>query len=353
MFETHSEKRKGKRVKNDRLGVASSSNNDLDVLFEIYYNAKLAEGRAKRTLEKYRLIFGNFCKYLDVHRVGRDFRNINVDLIRNYVSWLLEDYVQFEDHKFKPDSSKKKGLSPRTANDYLKTLRTFFRFLVEEKRIDGNPFESVNNVKFTESEITILTVEELKALLDAPDKRSYTGFRDYVLMTLLVDTMTRINEALSLRTSDVDFSDNTITVRATIAKNRKARIIPIQKQTAKLLKELIKETEDFDNENIFLANYGEALTPNHFRNQLGRHYIKKTGIKKRVHPHLFRHTAATMFLESGGDMRHLQLLLGHSDFRMVMRYTHLSNQALKEQHEKYSALNKVLNKLNHERKTKR
>ncbi|MFS0688291.1 tyrosine-type recombinase/integrase [Sporosarcina sp. 179-K 8C2 HS] len=198
-----------------------------------------------------------------------------------------------------------------------------------------------------------MTAEELKSLLEAPDKRTYTGFRDFVVMTLLIDTMARINEILSLKILNVDFSNEMVTIPASIAKNRKSRIIPIQKHTAKLLRELIKEIDDFDSEYIFLANYGEPLTPNNFRNQLRRHYIKTAGIKKRVHPHLFRHTAATMFLEAGGDIRHLQLLLGHSDLRMVMRYTHLSNQALKEQHARYSALNQVTGKLNQKRKTKR
>ncbi|WP_425481231.1 tyrosine-type recombinase/integrase [Metabacillus lacus] len=81
----------------------------------------------------------------------------------------------------------------------------------------------MNSVKHTDTEIVVLSVEELKALLDAPDKRSYTGFRDYVLMTLLIDTMTRINEALSLKISDINFSNYTVTVRASIAKNRKAQ----------------------------------------------------------------------------------------------------------------------------------
>lgn len=160
---------------------------------------------------------------MDVHGIGRDIRNIDVDLVRKYISWLLKDYVQFKEHKFKPDYSKKKGLSPTTTNDYLKTLRTFFRFLFEENKIDENPYEVVNSVKHTDTEIVVLSVEELKALLDAPDKRSYTGFRDYVLMTLLIDTMTRINEALSLKISDINFSNYTVTVRASIAKNRKAQ----------------------------------------------------------------------------------------------------------------------------------
>lgn len=351
--EKHSERRKGKRVKTTRNVNVSNSNNDLDVLFELYYSAKLAEGRAKTTLGKYRLIYKNFCKYLDRRDIVHDYRRIDAELIRYYVSWLLRDYVKFEDHKFKPESSKVEGMSPRTVNDYLKSLRTFFRFLVDEEKIASNPFEDVKNVKYTDSEITILTIDELKALLDSPDKNTFTGFRDYVLMTLLFDTMTRISEAISFKVSDVDFSNNTVTVRAAIAKNRKSRIIPIQQQTAKLLNELILENEDFDNDYIFLGNYGEQLTSNHFRNQLRRHYVSSAGIKKNVHPHLFRHTAATMFLEAGGDIRHLQLMLGHTDLRMVMRYTHLSNKALKEQHAKYSVLNQITGKLERNRKTKR
>ncbi|MDE4086202.1 tyrosine-type recombinase/integrase [Planococcus maritimus] len=351
LSEKHSERRKGKRVKSTRDNIAS--NQSIDTLFEYYCETKIAEGRAVKTIEKYRLIYGNFCKYLDGHEIGRLVENIDIELIRKYVSWLLHDYVQFEHHKFKPDYAKKIGLSPYTTNDYLKNLRSFFRFLIEEDKISNNPFEDVKNVKFTDSEIVVLTPEELKRLLDTPDKRSYAGFRDYVLMTFLIDTMTRINEALSLKVADIDFVNNTINVRAIVAKNRKSRIVPFQKNTAKLLKELIKETEEFENEYLFLANYGERLTPNHFRNQLRRHYVKKANITKRVHPHLFRHTGATLYLESGGDIRHLQLLLGHADLRMVMRYTHLSNKALQEQHEKYSPMNQVVGKLNKSRKIKR
>lgn len=142
-------------------------------------------------------------------------------------------------------------------------------------------------------------------------------------------------------------------MRASVAKNRKSRTVPIQRRTAKLLSELLKETQEFDSDFVFLANYGERMTPNSFRNRLRRNYIKQAGIKKIVHPHLFRHTAATMFLESSGDIRHLQMLLGHSDLKMVMRYTHLSNKALIDQHGKHSAMNQVANKLHRNRKTKR
>jgi integrase/recombinase XerD len=94
------------------------------------------------------------------------------------------------------------------------------------------------------------------------------------------------------------------------------------------------------------------LQPNHFRKRLSQ-YAKQAGIKKHVHPHLIRHSTATMYLEGGGNLRYLQALLGHVDQRMTARYTHLSKQAIADNHEQYSALNQVIGSLNKPRKIKR
>ncbi|MFD0829617.1 tyrosine-type recombinase/integrase [Neobacillus sp. M.A.Huq-85] len=245
------------------------------------------------------------------------------------------------------------GLSPVTINTRLKTLRVMFKCLAEEGLIDCNPMEGIKNVSEPEEEIVVLTADELKRLLNVPNQRHYAEFRDYVLMHYLIDSMSRISEALGLRHSDVELDAKIVTIPATIAKSRKARTIPLQPVTARLMKELIAENRaDFDSEYIFLTNYGEPMTRDHFRNRLNE-YAKISGITKNVHPHLFRHTAATMFLESGGDIRHLQLLQGHADLRMVLRYTHLSKESLINQHEKYSALNQLTCKLNKPRKIKR
>lgn len=201
--------------------------------------------------------------------------------------------------------------------------------------------EGVKNVSEPEEEIVVLNADELRRLLNIPNQRHYAEFRDYVLMHVIIDGMTRISETLGLKHSDIDFAIRTATIPASIAKSRKARTIPLQPVTVRLLKELITENKaDFDSDYIFLSNYGEPLTRDHFRNRLNG-YAKKAGITKNVHPHLFRHTAATMFLESGGDIRHLQLLLGHADLPIVLKYTHLSKESLINQHEKYSAMNLV------------
>lgn len=347
-----SEKRKGRPVKNRRAIVRKSASN-LDDLFQKFTAIKRSEGKASGTLRQYEDNYGFFVRYLDRQAIPHDIADITKERLRDYIIFMRDKWTRFEGHKYKSSAEMTVGLSPATINTRLKTLRVMFKCLAEEGLIDSNPMEGIKNVSEPEEEIVVLTGEELKRLLNVPNQRHYAEFRDYVLMHFLIDGMCRIGEALALKHSDIDFGIKTATIPATIAKNRKSRTIPLQPITARLIKELISENKaDFDSDYIFLTNYGEQMTRDHFRKRLNQ-YAKKADITKNVHPHLFRHTAATMFLESGGDLRHLQILLGHADFRMVMRYTHLSKAALIKEHERHSAMNQVIGPLNRNRKIKR
>lgn len=345
----HSENRRGKSVKNVRV---RKSVNDLDSLFKKAYYVKVTEGLAEGTLWKYENAHRLFLRYLDDYEIEKDIRGIDVDICRDFVTYLLKERVQFDGHKFKPDSSKVTGLSPRYTNDIIKTMRTTFRVLKDDGLISENFFESVKTVNEPEKLINVLTVEELHALISVPDQREYASFRDYVAIHVLIDSMARISEVLTLTIHDVFLSEREVVFKPEITKTRRGRIVPIQPRTARLLKELMDDVKEFDSEYIFLSNYGEPLQPNHFRKQLMK-YAKQAGIKKHVHPHLLRHSAATIYLEGGGDLRHLQSLLGHVDQRMTAKYTHLSRQSIAHNHEEYSALNQVIGKLNKPRKRKR
>ncbi len=346
----NTDRRIGKRTKQERTADDfRQSITDLDALFERFYNTKIAEGRSQSTLENYRRFYGFFTDYLDKQGIERNINEIEADTIRSYMVWLTESRIRFDGHKYKPDSAKRKGLSAVTVNDYVKILKTMFKYLHDEGLIKRNPIANVKKMRQAHERIETLTVEELKALIKAPEQRRYAEFRDYVIINVLIDTMARIGEVLSIKETDVDFSSNTLHIRGEIAKNRKARIVPIQKRTARLIRELLSETAEFNNPYVFLTNYGAQLNPGHFRKHL-RLYAESAGIKKNVKPHILRHTGATLFLEAGGDIRHLQILLGHSDLRMVMRYTHLSNESLIRQHNEYSPLNNVLGAMNKQRK---
>lgn len=346
-----SRNRKGKRVKSGR-SISNHGTETIDVLFERFYAAKVAEGRAKGTLSQYKNNFRQFTNYLDEKGCSKNITEITVNVIRDYIIYMREEKIQFEHNQFKDENSKMIGLSSSTINTQLKTLRVLFRFLTDEGYLETNPMLLIKDVNEPQEHIDILSVDELKKLLAIPDKRKYSDFRDFVLMNVLIDTFLRITEALTLTINEVDFDTRVITVRGEKAKSRKARLVPINNTTANLLRELIEENKEFDSEYIFLTNYGEQLDRNHFRKRL-KAFAQKAGIKKNVHPHLFRHTGATMFLEAGGDIRHLQMILGHADLRMVLRYTHLSKDALINQHEKYSVMNQITGKLNKPHKIKR
>ena len=323
----------------------------LDDLFRTFLAVKSAEGRADNTMQQYRDNYSYFNRYLDDHGISSEFDNMDRHLIREYIRYMREDAIKFEGHKYKADKQRTRGLSPSTVNTRVKTLQTTFRCLVDEEVIPYNPIEGVKRIPDPDELTEVLTIEELKQILKAPDKSTFAGFRDHTLMHVLIDGMMRISEAANLRVSDFDFTQDTVTIRAKIAKSRKYRTLPLKPITSRLVERLIQANANFNSDYVFLMNYGEPVTRDHFRKRL-KGYAKTANIKKNVYPHLLRHTSATLFLEDGGDIRHLQMLLGHADLRMVVRYTHLSDKALKDQHTKHSPINKISDKLSRPRKTK-
>lgn len=129
-------KHKGTRVKTYLRIFAIQT---IDDLFERIYHAKVAEGRATRTLHQYKENFRYFTYFLDYKGLSRKIDTITTDVIRNYTVFMKNEKIQFEDLNYKPDDCKTVGLSPSTINTRLKTLRVMFRFLVDEKLIERNP----------------------------------------------------------------------------------------------------------------------------------------------------------------------------------------------------------------------
>ncbi len=351
-----------KRVKRNRKGVTTKSvrsmpsprfQTDLDTVFNNFIRDRKAEGVGDRAVEDYEYSFRYLKEYLERNSIELDIRNVTEDLIRNYIVYMRDEAVQFEDHPFKTERDRVIGLSPSTINTRIKSLKTLFNRLESDRIWENNVLTNIKQLPNPIEKIDILTPDELRELMNVPDQRSYAGFRDYVIMNFLLDSFVRIGETVQLRKNHFDFKEKCVTIPAAIAKNRKFRIVPLNNKTLRLIKELIEENEtDFDSEYVFLTNYGLPITSERFRTRL-KQFAAKTSIRKNVYPHLFRHTAATSFLQNGGDIRHLQLLLGHSDLRMVERYTHLSNPSLKKQHGEYSVMRNIEKKLEKPRKIKR
>jgi integrase/recombinase XerD len=313
----------------------------LDDLFHVYYQAGVAVGRAPSTLKSYIHNYAAFCEYLDVRGVPRELAYITTELGRDYIIWLRDEKQQFNDKSKMPNYKKVIGLLPKSVNTRLKIMKAMFKFLLDDGLIEHDPFHRVKPLADVGREIKVLSVDELSRLLKAPDQRRYRGFRDYVILNVLIDGMLRINEALTLRKEDVDMQSGALILRREVVKTRKARVVPLTKRTIRLIRDLNKETEEFGSEYLFLTTQGETLTPGRFGRSL-KEYADIAGLDKRTYPHLMRHSGATLFLESGGSARHLQMILGHSSARMTNHYTHLSDAAVKNNHDEYSALNSVI-----------
>ncbi|WP_153979277.1 tyrosine-type recombinase/integrase [Paenibacillus xylanilyticus] len=342
--------RTGKKYKFVR-GVRGADK-QLDDLFEIYRNAKAAEGRSSRTLEQYDEYYRHFCDYLAMNDLERSFTAITTDVLRSYMHWMLHSKPRFEGHAHKSDAEKTIGLSPVTVNTKMKMLKTMFTFLLREGVVDFDPTARIGKIPEPKKKVRILTIEEMQLLLDAPNVKTYAGLRDLVAMYILIDTFGRVGELLSIRETDIDFKLGMIYFDENVVKTRRGRYVPVSKRTLRLIKELIKENADFDNEYLILNNYGSRLNPTRLRDRIKQH-AKKAGLNIRITPHLFRYSGATLFIENGGDLRHLAGILGHADMRMVMKYTNPSDKALKAQHELYAPINDIIKPLNKPRKTKR
>ncbi|EMY5634143.1 phage integrase family protein [Staphylococcus pseudintermedius] len=185
-----------------------------------------------------------------------------------------------------------------------------------------------------------MDIKDLNKLLNNLDKRYYTELRSYALILVLLDTMARISEVLNIKYEDIDFNNNSIYLSKT--KNKKFRFVNFSNKTKRVLKEYIEANDGFSCDYVFTTVNDTQLNSEAFRKQL-RHYIKKFNIKNNFSCHAFRHTGATEFIKNGGDVRVLQIILGHARITTTEIYTHVGTDVIKEQQLKYSAVDSMTN----------
>lgn len=305
----------------------------IDDAREYLLRVKQLEGLSKSSIHNYEKVFNDFDRFFGE---DTDINSLTVDDARNFIHWQLNEKTQFL--KCKRKMNKKKGVSITSVNTYLQYSKAIFGTLIDESVVKENIFAPIKPIKQQKKQIDTLTIEEIRKLFRAMDKSLYTDFREYVVCHVLLDSFGRIEETLSVKKSEVDFDHHTITFNKT--KNGRYRIIPLTKKTLKLIAELIEETEDFNSEYLFISTHGTKLRPDTFRKHL-REIVKRAGIDKRIHPHLFRHTASRIFLDQNGSIKVLQKVLDHSDLSVTSRYAHVLDKTVKEQHDLYSPVNLI------------
>ncbi len=232
---------------------------------------------------------------------------------------------------------KEAGLAPSSIRRKISSLRSYFGFLLAEAIIESDPSELLEGPKSGRALPTVLSVEEMKALLDAPNGENALAPRDRAMLELMYAAGLRISELIALRTRDLDMEERLVRVRG---KGSKERIIPFGGKASEAITVYLETARAglakgrAHDGALFLGRRGRRLS------RMGawkiiRRNVDRAGIRKRVTPHTIRHTFATHLLQGGADIAAVQEMLGHADISTTQIYTHLDRSYLSEVHRRY------------------
>jgi integrase/recombinase XerC len=218
------------------------------------------------------------------------------------------------------------ALSPRSIQRRLSAARTFFGFLMREGRCARNPALDVRAPKTKKRLPDTLDADQMGRLLAFRVDDSLSA-RDKAIMELFYSSGLRLAELTDLCVTAVDLADRTVRV---LGKGNKTRIVPVGRQAVDALKAWLKERAGLVKpgmETLFVGRSGRPLSVRAVQLRVGA-WGRRQGIGVHVHPHMFRHSFATHLLESSGNLRGVQELLGHADIGTTQIYTHLNFQHL-------------------------
>lgn len=248
-----------------------------------------------------------------------DLKTIDRLLIRSFISEMSLDQQ-----------------NKRTIARRISSLRTFFRFVFNEKYLDHNPIEEIESPKLEKSIPLTLTYLQVQQLLDLPSIGSYLGFRDRTIMELFYSSGLRVSELVGLNREDFDPENLLIHLRG---KGKKERVVPITKNAAEWIKSYLEHPQRYieidghlpqkDPQAVFLNKLGTRLTARSVDRNFDE-YLRASGLAGKATPHTIRHTIATHWLENGMDLKTIQELLGHTTLATTTIYTQVSSTLKKK-----------------------
>lgn len=280
---------------------------------------------------------GEFANYLQVER-GLSPNSVEAytrDLLkllryigekdRDLAAVTTEDLVAWSRHMRQSD------LAPRSILRAIAAVRTFFKFLVLDRVLPTSPAEQLELPRTWKPLPRFLTREEIDRLLNAPDTSSPLGIRDRAMLETLYATGLRVSELVKLKRAQINLD---LGILDCMGKGSKERVVPVGDAATSWVRtylsgarsELLGRRQCND---LFVTRRGQAMTRQQFW-KIVRAYGVKARIIKELTPHMLRHSFATHLLESGADLRSVQMMLGHADISATQIYTHVTRERLKE-----------------------
>ena len=280
-----------------------------------------------------------FIHYLQYQRI------LSPHTLSNYQRDLKDFCLWCEDNKLSPlkqlqqshirqyaANKHRAGLSPKSLQRKLSSLRSFFRFRLREGFIKINPATGVRAPKVQKKLPVTLDTDQLAHLLDLPGTDPL-DLRDKAIMELFYSSGLRLSELASLNVDEIGATDDVIDV---VGKGNKTRRIPVGREARKAIGAWLKvrgHLAKIDEPALFVSQRGTRLSQRSIELRLQKRALEQ-GMPQHVHPHMLRHSFASHILESSGDLRAVQELLGHADISTTQIYTHLDFQHLAQVYDK-------------------
>ena len=265
-------------------------------------------GLSARTVEAYRRDLSEFARYLESVQV-QDWPAIEAGVVRSFVAWRHRHEV-----------------GGRSIQRGLSALRTFFDFCMRESVMPRNPARLVSAPKASKRLPKVLDTDRVSALVGF-DGEDPLSLRDRAMLELTYSSGLRLSELCSLDVADVDLEDGLVKV---LGKGRKDRVVPVGRHAREAIRAWLPARAALAGPGepaLFVSRRGQRISARSVQSRFARRAFERgTGV--HVHPHMLRHSFATHLLESSGDLRAVQELLGHADIGTTQVYTHLDFQHL-------------------------
>ncbi|MBS0432186.1 MAG: tyrosine recombinase XerC [Proteobacteria bacterium] len=258
------------------------------------------------TLHKYRVELQGLREYMQAQSLTR-WRDLRGDQVQALIA---------DGHR--------RGLEPSTLRARLSAWRSFFKFLARHGEVVSNPASGVRSPKVRRKLPQVLDVDQVSALVEIEGDEPQT-VRDRALLELLYSSGLRVSELTHVHWRDLDPGEGML--RVVSGKGGKTRIVPVGSRALAALGALRQQDAPQPDDPIFRGRGDKPLTTGAVRARIKRR-AREQGVWQRVYPHLLRHSCASHLLESSGDLRAVQELLGHADIGTTQIYTHLDFQHL-------------------------
>jgi len=259
------------------------------------------------TVTSYTTDLNQFILFLSQEYNIDNITEVSFQIVRSWISSLLE-----------------KGLTPRSVNRKISTLKTYFNFLLKKEVISESPMQKVISPKTSKRLPVYIEQDKMDALLNEEMfEATFEGERDRMILALFYATGIRLSELVNLKKKDVDSINNQIKV---LGKRNKERIIPLSNNTIEFLVKFIEKNTV--SQYLFTSFGGKQLYPKKVY-RIVKKYISMISTKDKISPHVLRHTFATHMLNNGADINAIKELLGHANLSATQVYTHNTIDKLK------------------------